>query len=81
MVSFLGEVVEIAAADLRADSLHRTDEVFDHAVGIGMIDVEAVQFAVGRQIDSGLPLQTEDDASGILRACSLGNAASQSGTG
>jgi hypothetical protein len=44
---------------------HRADEIFDHAVRVGVIDVEAVEFAIGRKIDPGLPLDVEDDASRV----------------
>ena len=60
-----GEALVIAAAHLGADAGHGADEVFDHAVGIGMIDVEAIEFAVGGQIDARLALRVEDDARGI----------------
>ena len=55
----------IAAAHLGPHARHRTDEVLDHAVGIGMIHVEAVEFAIGGQVDAGLPLDVEDDARGV----------------
>ena len=44
------------------ESRQAPHEVVDHAVGVGMIDVEAVELAVGRQIDAGLPLDVEDHA-------------------
>ena len=52
----------IAAAYLRAYPAHRADEVIDHAVGIGMVHVETVEFAIGGQIDACLALNAEDDA-------------------
>ena len=55
----------IAAAHLRADARHRPDEILDHAVGIGMVHVEAVEFAIGGQVDAGLALNVEDHARGI----------------
>ena len=55
----------IAAAYLGADASHGADEVIDHAVGVGMVDVEPVQFAIGRQIDAGLALQVEAHTRGI----------------
>ena len=44
---------------------HRSDEVFDHPVGVGVVDVEAVELAVGGQIDAGLALGVEDDTGGV----------------
>ena len=41
------------------------EEVVDHAVGIGMVDIEAVEFAIGWQVDTGLALDVEDYARGI----------------
>ena len=55
----------IAAPHLGAYAGHRAEEVFDHPVGIGMIDVEAIEFAIGGQIDARLALRVEDDAGGI----------------
>ncbi len=55
----------IAAAHLRPDAGHGADEVLDHAVGVGMVDVEAVEFAVGGQVDAGLALDVEDHAGGV----------------
>ena len=63
--AFAGEALVIAAPHLGAYAGHRTEEVFDHAVGIGMIDVEAIEFAIGGQIDARLALRVEDDAGGI----------------
>ena len=60
-----GEALVIAAPHLGAYAGHRAEEVFDHAVGIGMIDVEAIEFAIGGQIDARLALGVEDDAGGI----------------
>ena len=55
----------VGAADLGVDAPELARKVFDHAVGVGMIDVKAVQFAVGRQIDSCIALGGEDNAGGI----------------
>ena len=60
-----GEALVIAAPHLGAYAGHGADEVLDHAVGIGMIDVEAVEFAVGGQVDARLALRVEDDARGV----------------
>jgi hypothetical protein len=59
------ESLVIAAAGVCADAGHWAHEVIDHSVGIGMIDVEAVEFAIGRQVDRGLALDVEYDARGI----------------
>ena len=53
------------AADDGRDAGHRSDEILDHAVGVGVIDVEAVELAVGGEIDAGLALEIEDDARGV----------------
>ena len=41
---------------------HRPHEILDHAVGLGMIDVEAIKLAVAHQIDPGLLLGVDHDA-------------------
>ena len=55
----------IGAAQLASYSGERAQEIVDHPVGIGMVDVEAVEFAVGWQVDASLALNVEDDAGGI----------------
>ena len=40
------EGVEVGSPHLRVHATKLACEVFDHAVGVGMIDVEAVQFAI-----------------------------------
>jgi hypothetical protein len=55
----------IAAAHLGAHAGHGADEVLDHAVGVRMVHVKAVQFAVGGQVDGGLALNIEDHARGV----------------
>ena len=55
----------VAAADFAADAAEFVDEVFDHPVGVGMIDVEAVEFAISGEVDAGLALKIEDDARGV----------------
>ena len=47
-----GEALVIAAPHLGAYAGHGAEEIFDHPVGIGVIDVEAIEFAVGGQIDA-----------------------------
>ncbi len=63
--AFTRELLVVAAADLGAHPRHGAHEVIDHAVGVGMIDIEAVEFAIRGQVDSGLPLNVEDDARGV----------------
>ena len=55
----------VAPSQVRADAFHGRDEVLDHAVRIRMIDIKAIQFAIGRQVDSGLSLHVENDASRV----------------
>ena len=43
-------------AEVRRDAGHWADEVFDHPIGIGMVDIESVKFAIGWEIDPGLAL-------------------------
>ena len=57
-----GKCIPIRLAQPRFDSGHRSHKVIDHAIGVGMIDVEAIELAIGRQIDPGLPLNVENDA-------------------
>ena len=59
------EGLVVAASDLAADAGHRANEILDHAVGVGMVDVEAVELAIGRQVDAGLALRVEDHAGGV----------------
>ena len=64
----VGEFVEfffLGAADLRADVLKGADEVIDHAVGFGMIDVVAIEFAVGEEVEAGHLLGFDDDGHGV----------------
>ena len=49
---FLGD----RAADHGRDAGHRADEILDHAVRVGVVDVETVELAVGREVDAGLGL-------------------------
>ena len=43
-----------------ANAFHRRDEILDHSIRVGMIDVEAVELAIGWKIDARLPLQIEN---------------------
>ncbi len=54
-----GEIVRRAAPHEPAHAGHGADEILDHPVGVGMIDVEAIKLAVGRQVDPGLSLNIE----------------------
>ena len=58
----------IAAAHLARGRRPSADEILDHAVGIGMVDVEAVEFAIGGQVDAGLALNVENHARGVEHA-------------
>ena len=58
-------VDEFIEPDRRANARHRAHEIFDHAVCLGMIEVEARQFAVADDVDAGLFLGVNDDARGI----------------
>jgi hypothetical protein len=60
-----GEFLGDGAADHGRDAGHRADEILDHAVRVGVVDVEAVELAVGRQVDAGLTLEIKYDAGGI----------------
>lgn len=60
-----GELLGDGATDLAVDAGHGTDEILDHAVRVGMVDVETVKFAVGRKVDAGLGLDVEHDAGGV----------------
>ena len=43
----------------------RPHEILDHAVGLRMVDVEAVELAVADQVEAGLLLGMDDDAHGV----------------
>jgi hypothetical protein len=58
----LGIVDPLREADLRAHAGHRPHEILDHAVGLRVVDVEAVQLAVAHQVDAGLFLRIDDHA-------------------
>ena len=46
-----------------------------------MIDVEAVEFAIGRQVDAGLPLDVEDHAGGVQAGLLAGQGGQPVGDG
>ena len=48
--------------DVGADSRHRPDEIIDHAIGFGVVRVEAVEFAVADEVDAGAFLGVYDHA-------------------
>ena len=60
-----GEFLGDGAADWAVDAGHGTDEIFDHAIRVGVVDVETVKFAVGGEVDAGLGLDVEYDAGGV----------------
>jgi hypothetical protein len=47
------------------DPAEAADEVFDHAVGVRVVRIEAVEFAVGRQVDAGVLLGGDDHRGGV----------------
>ena len=49
----------IAAAHHAADAGHRSQKIVDHPVRVRMIHVEAIEFAIRRQIDSRPPLNID----------------------
>ena len=51
------KVQPLGKTDLAPHARHRPHEVFDHAVGLGMVDVEAIKLAVADEIDAGLLLR------------------------
>ena len=65
MATPAGEFLGDRAADLAVDAGHGTDEILDHAVRVGVVDVETVELAVGREVDAGLGLDVEHDARGV----------------
>jgi hypothetical protein len=48
-----------------ADAGHGPDEVLDHPVGLGMVEVEAVELAVADDVDARRFLGGDDDARGV----------------
>ena len=51
-----------------ADAGHRPHEVLDHPVGLGMVEVEAVELAVADHVDAGLLLGGDDHPGGVDQA-------------
>ena len=60
-----GERFPIAAAQTCAHTGHGREEILDHAVGVRVIGIEAIDFAFGGEVYAGLPLDIENDARGI----------------
>ena len=60
--------LQVGASHLCVDAPKFAREVLDHAVGVRMIDVEAVQFAVGGKIHPSVTLGGEYDAGGVDEA-------------
>jgi len=56
---------EFVERDLGADTGHRSDEILDHPVGLGMVDVEAVELAVADQVDVGAFLGMQHHPGGV----------------
>ena len=55
----------VFTAHAAVDAAELVDEILNHAVRVGMIDIEAVQLPVRRQINACLALRVEDDACGV----------------
>jgi hypothetical protein len=50
------EGVEVSTGDIGSDIPKRPNEVLDHAIRIGVIDVESTQLTICKQIDAGILL-------------------------
>ena len=61
------EFVKIADGKTRGDAVHAADEIIDHAVGFGMAGVEAVELAVGDDVDAGQFLGFEHNHDGVAQ--------------
>jgi hypothetical protein len=73
---------QVVESEALRDAVHRPHEVLDHAVGLGVVDVEPVQLAVADDVDAGLLLRVDDHARRVDQRLFGGAAAtSQSGTG
>ena len=56
------ERLQLIEVDLRPHPRHGVDEVLDHAVGLGVVDVEPVELAVADEIDPGRLLGVQHHA-------------------
>ena len=80
--SFLNVIPLRRARCPGATPVDRPYEILNHPIGLRMIDVKAVEFAVADQIYAGLlPACSITTRVASIRACSEGSATSQSGTG
>ena len=61
------KLFDIAQREAGVDAIHAANEIVDHAVGLGMAGVEAVQFAIGDHIDTGPLLRLEHDHDGVTQ--------------
>src|SRR2546427_13017 len=52
-------------AQFKSHAAKPVGEILDHAVGIGMIHIETIQFTVGGQVNARLALEIENDARGV----------------
>ena len=59
---------ELIEGQLGLDSLERTDEVIDHPVGLGVVDVPAIELPVGDHVDAGEFLGLEHDQHRVAEA-------------
>lgn len=66
------EFVAVLPRDPGLNAADPLDEVLDHPVGVGMIEVVAVEFAVGGEVNSGRFLEVDDDAGGVEEGLLVG---------
>jgi hypothetical protein len=59
---------KLVDAQLGLDSLEGTDEVIDHPVGLGVVDVPAIELPVGDHVDAGQFLGLEHDHHRVAEA-------------
>ena len=59
---------ELIEGQLGLDSLEWTDEVIDHPVGLGVVDVPAIELPVGDHVDAGQFLGLEHDQHRVAEA-------------
>src|SRR5439155_15677386 len=55
----------VEPAHVGTNSAQSQHEIINHPVGIGMVDVEAIEFTVCRQVNASLSLKIEYDARGV----------------
>jgi hypothetical protein len=55
----------VATTHVGTDAAEAAQEIFNHAIGVGVVDIETIQLAIGGQIDSGLALGIKNDPGGV----------------